>query len=152
MWACVTTTGSTPPTAMWHGWNHCYKAPFNINCSSKRRNQTPFADEDEKSQPQSGERMSCGFCSCGSSPRRGATATQADDNRRDRVPKLAVRPSRRSSNEEINGALEAAWVGLIPRHAHHGIRAHRSCSHAARTHVPSTTNSGMRPPTWHHRR
>ena len=31
-------------------WNHCYKALFNINLFFETIDQTPFADEDEKSQ------------------------------------------------------------------------------------------------------
>lgn len=131
-------------------WNHCYKALFNINLFFETIDQTPFADEDEKSQFKAEMYvMRALFLWI-------VTETWGDSYLPMTTDETEGTEARRSPRakfyEEIIGALEAA-IGLFsPTRAPRNRGAStcpqpRRCSHAC----TSTTNSGTRPPTWHRR-
>lgn len=130
-------------------WNHCYKALFNINLFFETIDQTPFADEDEKSQFKAEMYvMRALFLWI-------VTETWGDSYLPMTTDETEGTEARRSPRakfyEEIIGALETA-IGSSPTRAPRNRGAStcpqpRRCSHAC----TFTTNSGTRPQTWHRR-
>ena len=106
-------------------WNHCYKALFNINLFFETIDQTPFADEDEKSQFKAEmyvmRALFLWIVTARSSTKRSSAH------------------SRRPSGSSPTRAPRNRGASTCPQP--------RRCSHAC----TFTTNSGTRPPTWHRR-
>lgn len=130
-------------------WNHCYKALFNINLFFETIDQTPFADEDEKSQFKAEMYvMRALFLWI-------VTETWGDSYlpmTTDETEGTEARRSPARSSTKRSSAHSRQPSGYSPTRAPRNRGAStcpqpRRCSHAC----TSTTNSGTRPPTWHRR-